>query len=66
MPNALLANSNSIAHFHCPNTLCSAVACLADVQFTVVKLICPLGHAYWLPIVELSRVEPYWPSEDKQ
>lgn len=66
MPNAILADDNSVAHFHCPNNLCSAPACIADVSYSAIKLICPLRHAYWLPIAELSRVDPYWPSGDKR
>ena len=59
---AIPSNDTSFAHFHCPKNICSSVSCIADVTGSAVKLVCSIGHVFWLPEAELSRVNPYWPA----
>jgi hypothetical protein len=59
---ALPSSDTTFAHFHCPMNICSSISCIADIEGYVVKLVCSLGHAYWLPGDELRRVTPYWPT----
>lgn len=51
-----------VAYFNCPHQICSSVSRVFDVDGMAVKLVCSLRHVYWMPIGQLVRVNPYWPS----
>lgn len=61
---ATLDADATFATFHCPLSICSSVSRIADAEFddpAAIKLVCTLGHAYWVVPGELKRVTPYWP-----
>lgn len=54
-------------YFHCPKTVCSSGAQLMEFLYdqtanrVFCKLVCDLGHSYWVAPGELVMIHPYWP-----